>query len=218
LKSDAKVDWPATGDSRAVAQLIEAAFAEEFPDASHVRVDQLRTAAMAADPGLMRLRVRWRERGAPRSQLLAMRRPAQPAEAEALRTAERIGLPAPRLWLGIADGLLFEWIEGRTFGSLYRARSHGVTAEVLADLLAQLHVEGGGLCHGDYGPSSVLLDARGRPTIVNWSHAHRGDRNRDVAVAVRNVEAEAGAVLRAPFLRAYRRIRPIAPEELDEAT
>jgi aminoglycoside phosphotransferase len=197
---------------------IEAAFAEEFPEASHVRVDQVRPAAMGSDRELVRLRVRWREGGAPKAQLLAVRRPAGPFEAEALRTAERIGLPAPRYWLRTSDALLFEWVEGRTFASMYRSRAPGVTAETLAELLAQLHVEGGGLCHGDYGPSSVLLDGRGRPTVVNWARAHRGDRNRDVAVAVRNIEAEAGAVLRAPFLRAYRRIRPIAPEELDDAT
>ena len=198
------------------ARRIEAAFAEEFPDATGVRVDQMRPAAMGADRELVRLRVRWREGGAPKTQLLSMRRGAAVGEAEALRKAEEIGLPAPRYWLRVGDAVLFEWVDGRTFASMYRSRAPGVTAETLAELLAKLHVEG--LCHGDYGPSSVLLDGRLRPTVVNWARAHRGDRNRDVARAVRNVESEIGAVLRAPFLRAYRRIRPIAPEELDEAT
>jgi tRNA A-37 threonylcarbamoyl transferase component Bud32 len=198
------------------ARRIEAAFAEEFPDATGVRVDRLETAAMGSDRELTRLRVRWREAGVPKTQLLAMRRGVKSAEVEALRTAERIGLPAPRFWLRLADMLLFEWVEGRSFASLYRSRAQGVTAEVLAEQLAQLHVEGEGLCHGDYGPSSVLLDGRLRPTVVGWARAHRGDRNRDVARAVANVERECGPVLRAPFLRAYRRIRPISPGELTE--
>ena len=197
------------------AARIVAAFEREFPDASDVRVDQLREAAMGADHDLTRLRVRWWEKGAPKSQLLAMRRDGAAAEARALQTAERIGLPAPRYWLSIPAALLFEWVEGRTFASLYRARGHGITAEMLAELLAQLHVEGDGLCHGDYGPSAVLIDARGRPIVVSWARAHRGDPAADVARALRNVETEVGPVLRAPFLRAYRRIRPIAPEELD---
>ena len=193
---------------------IEAAFAEEFPDASGVRVDRLETAAMGADRELTRLRVRWREGGAAKSQLLAMRRGARAGEAAALRKAEEIGLPAPRYWLSLPDALLFEWVEGRTFASLYRSRAQGVTAEVLAELLGQLHVDGGGLCHGDYGPSSVLLDGRGRPTVVNWARASPGDRDHDVARAVRNVEQECGPVLRTPFLRAYRRVRPVDPATL----
>ena len=196
------------------ARRIEAAFAEEFPEASHVRIDQARPAAMGVDRELVRLRVRWREGGAPKAQLLAMRQPAAPFEAEALRTAAQIGLPVPAYWLRTTHALLFEWVEGRTFASLYRSRAPGVTAETLAELLAQLHVEGGGLCHGDYGPSSVLLDGRGRPTIVNWARAHRGDRDRDLARAVENVERECGAVLRTPFLRAYRRLRSVAPAAL----
>jgi aminoglycoside phosphotransferase len=198
------------GDPRRV----ESAFAEEFPDASRVRVDQLRPAAMGSDRDLVRLRVRWWEAGRPRAQLLAMRPAASAAEAEALRTAERIGLPAPRYWLRMPDALLFEWVEGRTFATLYRARSRGVTAELLAELLARLHADGGAMCHGNYGPSSVLLDGRGQPTVVGWAAAHRGDRAADVARALRNVEVECGGVLRAPFLRAYRRLVPIAPDEL----
>jgi aminoglycoside phosphotransferase len=193
---------------------IETAFAEEFPDASRVRVDQLRPAAMGSDRDLVRLRVRWWEAGRPRVQLLAMRQAARAAEAEALRTAERIDLPAPRYWLRMPGALLFEWVDGRTFASLYRARSPGVAAEMLAELLARLHTDGAGLCHGDYGPSSVLLDGRGQPTVVGWTKAHRGDRVADVAQALRNIEAECGGVLRAPFLRAYRRVVPIAPDEL----
>ena len=196
------------------ARRIETAFAEEFPEASHVRVDQLRPAAMGSDRELVRLRVRWREGDVPKAQLLALRRPAAPFEAEALRAAEQIGLPAPRYWLRMPDSLLFEWVEGRSFASLYRSRAPDVTAEVLAELLAELHLEGDGICHGDYGPSSVLLDGRKRPTMVNWRGAHRGDRDRDLARAVENVERECGAVLRSPFLRAYRRMRSIAPASL----
>jgi tRNA A-37 threonylcarbamoyl transferase component Bud32 len=198
------------------ASQIATAFAVEFPDAVGVRVDGIRPAAMGSDRELTRLRVRWRENGTPKSQLLAMRSRSRPAEVDALLTAEQIGLPAPRFWLRLPGAILFEWVEGRTFASLYRSRAKDATAELLGEMLARLHLDGGGLCHGEYGPSSVLLDNRNRPTVVGWANASKGDRAADVARAVRNVEAEVGSVLRAPFLRAYRRLRPIAPEELNE--
>jgi aminoglycoside phosphotransferase (APT) family kinase protein len=208
------------------ARRLEAAFGDEFPDAADVRVDRLRRQAMGGDRDLFQLRVRWREAERAQTALLAMRlcpdagRCAR--EAEALEEAGRAGVPVPAYWLITPDDppcLLFDWVEGRTFGTMYRQRLPHASAELLAGLLAGLHdaTERGGtaLCHGDYRPENVLLDASGRATVVGWSHAHRGNPVGDVARAVEAIEAEFGGLLRSPFLRAYRRHRPIPPERLD---
>jgi aminoglycoside phosphotransferase (APT) family kinase protein len=208
------------------ARRIEAAFADEFPDASDVRVDRIRRQPMGADRELYQLRVRWREGEPARSALLAMRLCPDAGscvrEVEALEEAGRAGVPAPAHWLVTPDDppcLLFDWVEGRTFASMYRQRLPRASAELLAELLVQLHdgTERGGtaLCHGDYRPENVLLDASGRATVVGWSHAHRGDPIRDVARAVDLIEADFGGLLRAPFLRTYRRYRPVPPDRLE---
>jgi aminoglycoside phosphotransferase (APT) family kinase protein len=205
---------------------IETAFADEFPDAADVRVDRLNRRPMGADRELYRLRVRWRERDQARSAILAMRLCPDAAgcarEVEALEEAGRAGVPAPGYWLVTPDDppcLLFDWIDGRTFASLYRQRHPGASAEMLGELLVALHerTERGAtaLCHGDYRPENVLLGADGRPAVVGWSRAHRGDPIRDVARAVALIEAEFGGLLRAPFLRAYRRHRPVPPDRLE---
>jgi aminoglycoside phosphotransferase (APT) family kinase protein len=208
------------------ARRIEAAFADEFPDAGDVRVDRIRRQPMGADRDLFQLRVRWREGGRARMALLAMRlcRDADGCarEAEALAEAARAGVPAPAYWLTTPDDppcLLFDWVEGRTFTSMYRQRLAGATAELLAGLLVGLHdgTERGSsaLCHGDFRGENVLLGAGDRATVVGWSRARRGDPTADVARSVELIEAEFGGLLRAPFLRAYRRHRPIPPERLE---
>jgi aminoglycoside phosphotransferase (APT) family kinase protein len=208
------------------ARRIEAAFADEFPDASDVRVDRMRRQPMGADRGLYQLRVRWREGDQALSALLAMRPCPDAAscarEVEALEEAARAGVPAPRYWLVTPDDppcLLFDWVAGRAFAGMYRQRLGAASAELLAELLVGLHDrterDGAALCHGDYRPENVLLDASGRATVVGWSRAHRGDPIGDVARAVGLIEAEFGGLLRAPFLRAYRRHRPVPPDRLE---
>jgi aminoglycoside phosphotransferase (APT) family kinase protein len=208
------------------ARRIERAFADEFPDASDVRVDRLRRQPMGGDRGLFQLRVRWREERQARTALLAMRLCSDAAscqrEAEALEEAGRAGLPSPAYWLVTPDDppcLLFDWVDGRTFASMYRQRLPAATAGLLADLLVELHdrTERGGsaLCHGDYRPENVLLGEHDLPTIVGWREAHRGDPVADLARAVEVIEREFGGPLRAPFLRTYRRHRPVPPARLE---
>ncbi len=69
-------------------------------------------------------------------------------------------------------------------------------------------------CHGDYRPEKVLLKVSGDPWVVGWTHAGYGDPRLDLATAVVWLDERYGAALRAPFLRIYRRARPVEPTEL----
>jgi aminoglycoside phosphotransferase (APT) family kinase protein len=70
------------------------------------------------------------------------------------------------------------------------------------------------LCHGDYRPEKVLLDGNGTPWLVGWTRAGYGDPRLDLATAVVWLDDRYGAALRAPFLRIYRRTRPVEPADL----
>ena len=37
------------------------------------------------------------------------------------------------------------------------------------------------VCHGDYNPSNVIIDADGNPHILDWSHATQGNASADAA-------------------------------------
>ena len=37
------------------------------------------------------------------------------------------------------------------------------------------------VCHGDFNPSNIIIDAEGKPYIIDWSHATQGNASADVA-------------------------------------
>ena len=37
------------------------------------------------------------------------------------------------------------------------------------------------LCHGDFNPSNVIIDANGEYSIIDWAHATQGNASADVA-------------------------------------
>ena len=37
------------------------------------------------------------------------------------------------------------------------------------------------VCHGDFNPSNVIIDAEGKPHILDWSHATQGNASADAA-------------------------------------
>ena len=70
------------------------------------------------------------------------------------------------------------------------------------------------LCHGDFRPEQLLLTA-GDPTLVGWSRAGIGDPRLDLAKASIYLRDQFGGALRSPFLRVYRQVRSVAPDELE---
>jgi streptomycin 6-kinase len=83
--------------------------------------------------------------------------------------------------------------------------------------------DGGALLHGDFHPGNILLSSRG-PVVIDWPNATRGDPHADVArtllllgggalppgtpLVVRVGARVARRIVRAAYLRAYRRVRP----------
>jgi len=84
--------------------------------------------------------------------------------------------------------------------------------------------DGGALLHGDFHPGNILLSSHG-PVVIDWPNATRGDPHADVArtllmigggalppgtpLVVRVGARVARRVVRAAYLRAYRRVRPL---------
>jgi aminoglycoside phosphotransferase (APT) family kinase protein len=84
--------------------------------------------------------------------------------------------------------------------------------------------DGGALLHGDFHPGNILMSSRG-PVVIDWGNATRGDPHADVArtlllvgggalppgtpLAVRAAARAARKIVRAAYLRAYRRVRPL---------
>jgi aminoglycoside phosphotransferase (APT) family kinase protein len=84
--------------------------------------------------------------------------------------------------------------------------------------------DGGALLHGDFHPGNILRSSRG-PVVIDWGNATRGDPHADVArtllllgggalppgtpLVVRAGARVARKVVRAAYLRAYRRVRPL---------
>ena len=67
-----------------------------------------------------------------------------------------------------------EWIEGEPLGAWARGRDGRELAAVLArtaDALAAVHRAG--FLHGDVKPDNVLVDAEGRPVLLDFGFATR---------------------------------------------
>jgi aminoglycoside phosphotransferase (APT) family kinase protein len=191
------------------------ALGRQFAGATDPLVD--RVVPVADD--LWRFRFRWREATTPRAAQLAVRlgdATGCRAEVRALREAQATRIVAPTVWVE-EPWPVFDWLEGETFAGAWGRRAETASADALGELLAALHdgTERGGsaLCHGAFRPERVLL-FRGGLALVGWSRAQRGDPAVDLARATVHLAERYGGVLRTPFLRAYRRTRPIAPAKL----
>ena len=252
--------------------LLKDGFLAAYPRAADPLVDRVKQVATGDHDEVWRLRLRWREPEGPGEADLAYRvaldaegQAACLREARALRLASEKELPVPTPWLaggGNDPGhVLVDWIEGERFTGAWRRRAPIATAELLADVLVDLHEQTedrpastaagvvgdvlarlrrqaeereddaaeaeieeltqarpksvrAALCHGDFRTDKVLLERAARPVLVGWTRAGYGDPRLDLARAVVALDQEEGGVLRAPFLKAYRRTRPVEPADL----
>lgn len=87
------------------------------------------------------------------------------------------------------------------------------------------------LCHGDFHPGNVIV-ARGRPYVIDWANAARGDPDGDLARTILLLRlgepppgtSAAGRALtqigrqlfRRAYVRAYRQVRPTEQQRIDQ--
>ena len=107
-------------------------------------------------------------------------------EAASMEVAQRHGFPVPRVIEVREDALVLERIDGQTMGErLIRRPWEGARqAATLAELHERLHqirFEGATLVHFDLHPDNVIL-APGGPVVVDWTNAHAGEADADVAM------------------------------------
>jgi len=107
-------------------------------------------------------------------------------EARIMEHARAHGFPAPSVREVRRDGLVLERIDGPTMGQ-HLARRPWLVREhmrTLADLHVRLHAipyEGAFLVHFDLHPDNVILSPRG-PMAIDWTNAHAGNPDADVAM------------------------------------
>jgi hypothetical protein len=117
-------------------------------------------------------------------------------EAPIMELARSRGFPVPRVHEVRADALVLERIDGPTMGQ-HLARHPWLLphhVRTLADLHNRLHAipfDGASLVHFDLHPDNVLL-ARGGPVVIDWTNAHAGDPDADVAMTWVILETSAG--------------------------
>jgi predicted Ser/Thr protein kinase len=117
-------------------------------------------------------------------------------EAPIMELARAHGFPVPRVLEVRADALVLERIDGPTMGRHlarhpWLLRHH---VRTLADLHERLHaipLDAATLVHFDLHPDNVLL-ARDGPVVIDWTNAHAGDPDADVAMTWVIMETSAG--------------------------
>jgi len=108
------------------------------------------------------------------------------AEARIMELARSHGIPVPRVHEVQPASLVLERIDGPTMGQ-HLARHPwlvGPHVRTLADLHDGLHAipfEGARLVHFDLHPDNVLISPDG-PVLIDWTNAHGGDPDADLAM------------------------------------
>jgi tRNA A-37 threonylcarbamoyl transferase component Bud32 len=133
-------------------------------------------------------------------------------EAAVMRRAEAAGVRVPRVLEVHPDALVLERIEGPTMLEEIERQPWRFVSR--ARQLGRLHREllASGLVHMDFHPLNVMLAPDG-PVVIDWSNAHEGEAEADVAftqVILATSESDfprwlewLGRVLRTRFVAAY---------------
>ena len=126
-----------------------------------------------------------------------------------MRLAGQHGIRVPIVHEVRTDALVMELVPGETLLDRVRRRPWGLpwAAGVIADLHERLHAipyGGARLVHFDLHPDNVLLGPDG-PVLIDWTNAHAGDPDADVALTWLIAETSAGLGGRI-FARLFRRI------------
>jgi aminoglycoside phosphotransferase (APT) family kinase protein len=117
-------------------------------------------------------------------------------EAPIMELARSHGFPVPRVHEVEADALVLERIDGPTMGRHlarhpWLLRHHVRTLADLHDRLHAIPFDGATLVHFDLHPDNVLLTPDG-PVVIDWTNAHAGDPDADVAMTWVILETSAG--------------------------
>jgi tRNA A-37 threonylcarbamoyl transferase component Bud32 len=107
-------------------------------------------------------------------------------EARIMELAAAHGFPVPRVHDVRSDGLVLERIDGPTMGQFVTRRPwlmprHLGTLGELHERLHAIGYQGGSLLHFDLHPDNVILAGRG-PVVIDWTNAHGGNADADVAM------------------------------------
>ena len=117
-------------------------------------------------------------------------------EAAIMELARAHGFPVPRVHEVRPDALVLERIDGPTMGQALARRPWELLLHVgtLADLHHRLHAipfDGGSLIHFDLHPDNVIVAPQG-PFVIDWTNAHGGFADADVAMTWVILETSAG--------------------------
>jgi aminoglycoside phosphotransferase (APT) family kinase protein len=117
-------------------------------------------------------------------------------EAQIMELAQSHAFPVPRIHEVRPDALVLERIAGPTMGQAMARSPWEIRRHVrrLAELHERLHAipfDGGSLLHFDLHPDNVILSPDG-PVLIDWTNAHGGDPEADVAMTWVILETSAG--------------------------
>ncbi len=117
------------------------------------------------------------------------------------------GYPVPRVLGVLPDALVLERIEGPLMSVQiarrpWLLRRHMRTLVALHDRLHAIPLDGRSLVHFDLHPENVIIAAHG-PVVIDWTNAHGGDPDADLALTWLILETSAGVPGRVAAL-AYR--------------
>ncbi|HEX7195368.1 MAG TPA: phosphotransferase [Candidatus Limnocylindria bacterium] len=117
-------------------------------------------------------------------------------EAQIMEHARAHGYPVPVVRELREGGMVLDRIDGPTMAA--HLRRHPWQLRQLIGLLADLHHRlhaisygDGSLVHFDLHPDNVML-AGGGPMVIDWTNAHGGDPDADVALTWLILETSAG--------------------------
>ncbi len=117
-------------------------------------------------------------------------------EAAIMELARAHGFPVPRVHEVLPDSLVIERIEGPLMSAQisrrpWLLRRHMRTLAELHDRLHEIPFEERSLVHFDLHPENVVMSSDG-PVVIDWTNAHGGDADADLALTWLILETSAG--------------------------